>query len=115
MRRLVIVGFLALVLACGSLAQDTDFYSTVQVLAEQGNAPAQYNLGLMYARGEGVPQDYTEAVKWFRLAAEQGNAKAKKNRDIMADRMTREQIPEAQRLAREWKPKTWDELKDSLP
>jgi len=42
--------------------------------AEQGFANAQYNLGVMYANGEGVPEDDKQAVKWFRLAAEQGNA-----------------------------------------
>ena len=42
--------------------------------AEQGNAAAQYNLGVMYDNGEGVPQDYAEAAKWYRLAAEQGEA-----------------------------------------
>ena len=41
-------------------------------LAEQGDAPAQSNLGLMYYHGKGVPQDYKTAVKWFTLAAEQG-------------------------------------------
>ena len=40
-------------------------------LAEQGDAYAQGSLGMMYANGEGVPQDYTEAKKWFGLAAEQ--------------------------------------------
>ncbi len=45
-------------------------------LAEQGNAKAQYNLGLMYFNGQGVAQDDHEAMKWFRLAAMQGNAKA---------------------------------------
>ena len=45
-------------------------------LAEQGDAAAQYRLGLLYAFGRGVPQDYAEAVKWYRLAAEQGNANA---------------------------------------
>ena len=39
--------------------------------AEQGDAEAQFNLGLMYADGEGVPKDYAEAVKWYRKAAEQ--------------------------------------------
>ena len=37
---------------------------------------AQLNLGLMYAQGQGVPQDYQEAVRLYRLAAEQGNADA---------------------------------------
>ena len=39
-------------------------------LAEQGRADAQYNLGLIYDKGWGVPQDYKAAVKWYRLAAE---------------------------------------------
>ena len=47
--------------------------------AEQGNADAQYNLGLCYASGQGVTQDYTEAVKWYRQAAEQGNTYAQNN------------------------------------
>ena len=115
-------------------------------LAEQGYANAQYNLGVMYDKGQGVPRDYAEAAKWYRKAAEQGKAKAMnnlglmygtgrgvpqdyvqahmwfnlaasrsepgsdrdaavKNRDIVAAKMTPAQIAEAQRLAREWKPK----------
>ena len=38
-------------------------------LAEQGLTAAQYNLGIMYANGQGVLQDYKDAVKWCRLAA----------------------------------------------
>ena len=45
-------------------------------LAEQGNAEAQYGLGVMYEHGQGVPQDDAEAVKWYRKAAEQGEANA---------------------------------------
>ena len=41
-------------------------------LAEQGYAPAQFNLGVMYERGRGVPQDYKEAVKWYHLSKEKG-------------------------------------------
>ena len=44
--------------------------------AEQGDAAAQNNLGFMYINGEGVPQDYQEALKWYSLAAEQGHADA---------------------------------------
>ena len=43
-------------------------------LAEQGNAYAQHNLGVMYDNGQGVPQDYQTAAKWYTLAAEQGDA-----------------------------------------
>jgi TPR repeat protein len=52
-------------------------------LAEQGDATAQNNLGVMYENGDGVPQDDAEAVNWFRLAAEQGLADAQSNLGIM--------------------------------
>jgi TPR repeat protein len=42
--------------------------------AEEGDAEAQYNLGLRYEYGKGVQQDIVEAVKWYQKAAEQGNA-----------------------------------------
>jgi hypothetical protein len=42
--------------------------------ADQGDALAQVSLGMMYDKGQGVPQDYGEASKWYRKAAEQGNA-----------------------------------------
>jgi TPR repeat protein len=48
-------------------------------LAVEGNAEAQNNLGLLYENGEGVAQDYKEAVRWFKLAAEQGFAQAQDN------------------------------------
>ena len=44
---------------------------------------AQYNLGVMYDNGQGVPQDYNEAVKWYMLAAEQGYSKAQYNLGLM--------------------------------
>lgn len=54
-------------------------YEATRHAAEQGDAAAQYNLGGMYANGWGVPQDYAEAVRWYRLAAEQGYAFAQYN------------------------------------
>ena len=47
--------------------------------AEQGDAEAQNNLGWCYENGEGIFQDYKEAVRWYRLAAEQGNSNAQEN------------------------------------
>ncbi len=47
-----------------------------QPFAEQGDARAQFNLGLIYYNGKGVPQDYKEAVKWLSLSAEQGDVDA---------------------------------------
>lgn len=52
-------------------------------LAEQGDASAQNNLGVMYKNGQGVPQDNKEASKWFRFSAEQGNAFAQQNLGLM--------------------------------
>ena len=72
--------------------------------AEQGLAEAQYNLGVMYANGDGVAQDYAAAHMWFNLAAANRNRNAVKARDIVAAQLTPAQIAEAQKLAREWKP-----------
>ena len=78
--------------------------------AEQGHATAQYNLGFMYGKGQGVPQDDAQAHMWFDLAASrfppgEKRDKAVKNRNIVANKMTPAPIAEAQKLAREWKPK----------
>ena len=60
-----------------------DDLDTVRQAAEQGDATAQFNLGGMYAKGEGVPKDDAEAVRWCRLAAEQGLANAQFNLGFM--------------------------------
>jgi uncharacterized protein len=74
-------------------------------LAEQGDATAQYNLGVFYDNGLAVPQDHVRALMWFNLAAAQGKEGAAAFRDLVARRMTPAQIAEAQKLARDWKPK----------
>ena len=78
----------------------------IRPLAEQGNANAQYNLGIFYDNGLGVPQDKVRAYMWFSLSAAQGREGAAAFRDLIARRMTPAQIAEAQKLAREWKPNT---------
>jgi TPR repeat protein len=57
--------------------------SACRRLAEQGVVAAQYNLGAQYYGGHGVPQNYGEAVKWFRKAAEQGAAEAETALGVM--------------------------------
>ena len=74
-------------------------------LAEQGYPLAQATLGLMYAEGQGVPQDYVLAHMWMNLAVAKGVQEVVKGRDLLEKNMTTDQIAEAQRLAREWKPK----------
>ncbi len=63
--------------------QDADWkpenIQQLKVEAEAGNVISQYNLGLCYARGDGVDVDLVEAVRWFRKAAEQGLPQAQYN------------------------------------
>ena len=54
-----------------------------KLAAEQGDASAHVNLGLMYADGQGVSQNHKTALKWYRLAAEQGHADAQYNLGVM--------------------------------
>ena len=76
--------------------------------ADQGRATAQGSLGAMYAEGRGVPQGYVFAHMWFNLVGAGGNEdareRARKVRDALEKVMSREQVEEAERLAREWKP-----------
>ena len=52
-------------------------------LANQGNANALFNLGVMYQYGQGVPQNYKTAIKWFRLAAKQGHPRAQEHVEFL--------------------------------
>jgi len=76
-----------------------------RLLAEQGHAQAQVNLGIMSSQGRGVPKDSVQAYVWYTLAAGQGDDLADKFKDHLEKSMTLDQLVEAQRLAREWKPK----------
>ena len=61
-------------LLCGGCGQESERFKATKIEAKQGDAEAQSNLGWMYSHGDGVPQDYVEAVKWYRKAAVQGDA-----------------------------------------
>lgn len=67
--------------------------------ANQGFPPAQYDLGNQYATGEGVPQNFSEAYVWFSLAASAGNEMARKDRDTMANKLSKDKIAQAQQRA----------------
>ncbi len=77
--------------------------------AVQGDASAQFLLGYMFNHGQGTPQDYVQAHKWYNLAASRSQGKLHKdsvnNRDFIEKSMTPDQIAEAKKLFREWKPK----------
>ena len=67
-------------------AQRGDYATAIKEwkpLAEQGDAAAQFNVGVMHERGKGVLKDNSEAAKWYELSAEQGNAHAQYNLGLM--------------------------------
>ena len=83
-----------------------DFATAMRImrpLAEQDHATAQTVVGLIHYFNYG---DYVSAHMWFSLAAAQGHAFAEMFLRDAADKMTSDQIAEAQKLAREWKPNT---------
>ena len=60
------------------------FLSTLEA-AQKGDADAQFALGAMYENGEGTEQNYTEAYKYYKLAAEQGHSGAQHNLELMQE------------------------------
>ena len=78
--------------------------------AKQGHVPSQVALGLMYARGRGVAQDHVQAYMWLNLGGSRLPSGPLRDQAAayigsITKHMTPAQIAEAQRLAREWKPK----------
>jgi TPR repeat protein len=98
----------------GGVPQDkTEAVKWLRRAADQGDAQAQYNLGLSYVKGETGEPDNVSAHMWFNLAAAHfppsdtiARIGARKDRDLVAEKMTPDQMAEAQKLAREWKPKS---------
>ena len=86
----------------GTVAYNGGDYATAlrlfQQSADQGSATAQFNVGTMYANGQGVAQNYVLAYKWFSLSAAQGYTDAVKGRDFITARMTPAEVNEAQKL-----------------
>ena len=117
MRHVVVLAIAAPVAAGpwedGIVAYNQGDYATAvrlwRPLAEQGDASAQLNLGAMYSNGQGIPQDYIRAHKWYNLSASRFLASEREYRDMaaakrdsVAAKMTLSDISKAQRLAREW-------------
>ncbi len=69
-----------------------------RLLANQGHAQAQVNLGIMSSQGQGVPKDSVQAYRWYTLAAGQGDDLAGKFQDHLEKSMSLEQLAEAQLL-----------------
>ena len=88
-------------------AYDTGDYKKaarlLRPLAKQGNAMAQFDLGFMYANGQGVPQDYVLAYMWADVAAADATDSDYRKqytglRDSLAKKMTAGQIAKARKL-----------------
>ena len=126
---------IATILLLSSGAYGQSEFDEAKLLAEQGDAEAQLNLGIRYANGEGVPEDDAEAVKlyllaakqglaraqnylgimhangdgvpqsnvrayiWWSVAAAQGQEDAKRNRGLVTERLTPDQLTQAQQIA----------------
>lgn len=76
---LTIILFASLVGAAEKQNPDPNFIVELKQKAEQGDANSQCNLGFCYYKGNGVEQDYKQAVYWYRKAAEQGIGRAQYN------------------------------------
>lgn len=89
----------------GMLPSGSDFGEAIKwyrLAAAQGYAPAQCDLGAVYEKGRGVPQDYGRAHMWFNLGVANGGS-CTTSRDEVADKMSPQQIAEAQKMAGECK------------
>ena len=112
LRRLALAGMVAFLVGVAPLAQapepaQDDSIEALRTRANAGDAAAQFNLGLSYINGRGVPQDDVEAYKWFNLATTYADAKGQRERfaearDRAAEPLTPEQRAEGQKLSREW-------------
>ena len=81
---------------------DVEIEPPCTFLNEESPAEEIYRVGLAYAEGIGVDTDIVAAHKWFNLAVARGWADAKEARREMAEKMSSEEIAEAQKAAREW-------------
>ena len=70
--------------------------------ADGGKLSGQAFLGELFLQGEGWLQDYVQAYMWLNIAAARGSKNAQAKRDSLVDRMTREQLAEAQMMTRKW-------------
>lgn len=69
-------------------------------MAEEGNVGAQFNLGVMYEKGEGVLEDNIRVHMWYNIASANSHKKAGELRKEIAGQMTSADISEAQKMAR---------------
>ena len=91
-----------------------DEFTRIKSLAEQGDANAQNELGIMYQKGKGVAKNYSEAWKWYSLALKQKHASAADNRSNLAHIMSRAQGAEVDKNMKVWIQNTFENNKPAL-
>lgn len=82
-------------------AQAVQWY---RLAADRGDADAQHMLGGMYISGTGIEKNPTQGYMWLLLASERGQLLATVMLDVMHDRFTEQEVVEARRKARDWRP-----------
>ena len=105
LRSAVVWGLFVGLCLCEPLTACSPSPEALRLAADQGDTEAQVNLGFMYAVGRGVSQDRVAAHMWLSLAVAQASDADRdtfvETRDAVAEKMSAEQIAEAQRLARQ--------------
>jgi TPR repeat protein len=82
----------------GTRQDANEAFHWLRMSAVHGNIQAQSNLGVAFSKGRGVAQDLVRAYTWFAASADSGDSVAATNRDVVARRMTEQQITQAKAL-----------------
>ena len=81
---------------------DSEIEEAHAAVRGQANSEDLYKLGLIYSTGQGGAVDYVQAHMWFNLAAVRGSCAAKECRRELSEMMSKDEIAQAQKSAREW-------------
>lgn len=81
---------------------DYEIAEAHEMVRTQGDSDNLYKLGLIYSTGQDGAVDYVQAHMWFNLAASRGSEAAKECRRELAEMMSRDDVSQAQKRAREW-------------
>jgi len=101
MKRAIVFLILSMVVPVMAGAQDLASLEQMRQSAEQGNADAQLEMGILYEFGYHMPKNNVTALAWYLRSAEQGNALAVKRGDQLKSHMTPDEVDAADKLSKE--------------
>ena len=101
MKRATVFLILSLVVPVMAGAQDLASLEQMRQTAEQGNADAQLEMGILYEFGFHMPKNNVTALAWYQRSAAQGNALAVKRSDQLKSHMTPDEVDAADKLSKE--------------